>query len=108
MFPRLYLPLMAESYLRSLRPWRLYLPTRSWFQYNSRMAELDGYLKNCLRERWTHRQQDLRKGQRQDIVDLLMSAIEVSSKTEPLNCCSFVDDRTYCEGRRSSAAQVVA
>ena len=68
---------MAESYVRALRPWRMYLPTRSWFQYRSRVAELDTYVKGRLRQRWSQRQQGLRSEQRQDIADLLMSATEV-------------------------------
>ena len=76
-FPQLYLPVMAESYKRSLQPWRMYMPTQSWWQYRSRMGQLDAYVKGQLRERWQQRQDGLRCEQHQDIADLLMSAIEV-------------------------------
>ena len=32
-FPQLYLPLMTEGNLRTLRPWRMYIPTPSWFRH---------------------------------------------------------------------------
>lgn len=69
---------MAESYKRSLRPWRMYLPTQGWFLYRKRMCQLDGYVKGRLRERWCQRQAGERTGEQQDIADLLMSATEVS------------------------------
>lgn len=85
-FPRLYLPVMAESYKRTLQPWRLYLPTRSWFEYRQNMTELDSYVKKRLRDRWYARQQGQRSSDDQDLADLLMSAIEVSS-TRNLGPC---------------------
>ena len=86
-FPQLYLPVMAESYKRSLRPWRMYLPTQSWFQYRRRMAELDSYVKGRLRERWSQRQQGLRTGERQDIADLLMSSTEAAPPAVTIHIC---------------------
>ena len=35
MFPPLYLPVMEESNKRTLRPWRMWLPTPSWFTFRS-------------------------------------------------------------------------
>ena len=32
-FPQLYLPLMTEGNMRTLRPWRMYIPTPSWFRH---------------------------------------------------------------------------
>ena len=40
-FPHLYLPLMTEGNLRTLRPWRMYLPTPSYFRNRSLMRQLD-------------------------------------------------------------------
>lgn len=52
MFPELYLPLMTEGNLRTIRRWRMYLPTPSWFRYNRLLARLDSYLVTLLKKRW--------------------------------------------------------
>ncbi len=51
-FPKLYLPLMTEGNLRALRPWRMYLPSPSWFRYRRGLAQLDAYVIRILNERW--------------------------------------------------------
>ena len=83
-FPGLYLPVMAEGHKRSLRPWRMYLPTPSWFQYRRRMAALNAYVKGRLRERWAERQK-ISRSDKEDIADLLMASIEVSTVHCPLH-----------------------
>ena len=102
---------MAESYKRTLRPWRLYLPTKTWFEYRSNITELDAYVKGRLRERWSKRQQGLRKGEHQDIADLLMSATEVSQHTSnrTVCCCalqSSPSSETNCLPRTTLAEDI--
>lgn len=71
-FPKLYLPLMTEGNLRALRPWRMYLPTPSWFKYRSGLAQLDAYVIQILNERWHARAQG---GERK--ADLLEKRLDV-------------------------------
>lgn len=75
-FPQLYLPVMAEANLRSIRPWRTYLPTPSFFAFHWRMRQLNSYIRRLLRQRWTDRpQRD--SNAKLDILDRLLNAIEV-------------------------------
>ncbi|KAK9791377.1 hypothetical protein WJX73_006540 [Symbiochloris irregularis] len=80
-FPQLYLPVMAEGYKRSLQPWRMYIPTQTWFQHRSRINQLNAYVKGRLRERWSARQEGKREGEHKDIVDLLMAATEAQGES---------------------------
>ena len=76
-FPKLYLPLMTEGNARSLRPWRMYLPTPSWFRYRSRLAQLDAYVIQILRDRWDSRQQS--SSRRADLLEKRLDVIIVST-----------------------------
>jgi hypothetical protein len=75
-FPQLYLPVMAEANLRSIRPWRPYIPTPSFFMFHWRMRQLNSYIRQLLRQRWNDRAH--RAGTAKlDILDRLLNAIEV-------------------------------
>ena len=76
-FPRLYLPVMAEANLRALRPWRAYLPLLpAFWQFRACTAALDAYIKGRLRARWKARHNPRPAGHKLDIVDRLFAAIE--------------------------------
>ena len=76
-FPQLYLPVMAEANLRSIRPWRPYIPTPSFFAFHWRIRQLNSYIRQLLRQRWNDRAK--RAGTaRLDILDRLFNAIEVT------------------------------
>ena len=81
-FPQLYLPVMAEANLRSIRPWRAYMPTRSFFAFHWRMSRLDSYIKRLLQQRWSTRSQR-RSSAKLDILDRLLNAIEVPPAAVP-------------------------
>ena len=74
-FPKLYLPLMTEGNLRALRPWRMYLPTPSWFKYRSGLAQLDAYVIRILNERWHARSQG--SGRKLDLLEKRLDVIIV-------------------------------
>ena len=75
-FPQLYLPVMAEANLRSIRPWRPYIPSPSFFAFHWRMRQLNSYIRQLLRQRWLDRSK--RAGTAKlDILDRLFTAIEV-------------------------------
>ncbi len=75
-FPQLYLPVMAEANLRSIRPWRPYIPTPSFFMFHWRVRQLNSYIRQLLRQRWNDRSH--RSGTAKlDILDRLLNAIEV-------------------------------
>ena len=75
-FPQLYLPVMAEANLRSIRPWRPYIPFPSFFAFHWRMRQLNSYIRQLLRQRWNDRSK--RAGTAKlDILDRLLMAIEV-------------------------------
>ncbi|KAK9816800.1 hypothetical protein WJX72_005241 [[Myrmecia] bisecta] len=74
-FPDLYLPVMTESNIRALRPWRKYLPLPSWFQYRSRVGRLNAYIIGLLRARWQDRL-DGHISKQPDVLDRLMASIE--------------------------------
>ena len=76
---------MAEANLRSIRPWRAYMPTPSFFAFHWRMSHLDSYIKHLLRQRWSTRS-ERRSAARLDILDRLLNAIEVHSAAVPAEC----------------------
>jgi len=78
-FPDLYLPVMEEGNKRVLRPHRKYLPTPAWFAFKYKMAKLNSFLVNLIRERWSQRQAGEVPG-RGDILDRILQAIQVNSK----------------------------
>ena len=80
MFPQLYLPVMAEANLRSIRPWRPYIPTPSFFMFHWRMWQLNSYIRQLLRQRWNDRAHRACTA-KLDILDRLLNAIEVCSLT---------------------------
>jgi hypothetical protein len=52
-FPRLYLPIMAEAHRRVLARWRQLMPwTAAWWRHRANIAQLDGYLHALVRRRW--------------------------------------------------------
>lgn len=74
-FPELYLPVMEENNIRTMRRWRMYIPSPDWFRQNYRMRELNKYIKALLRRRWNDRQCG-NKAEKGDILDRIMEAIE--------------------------------
>lgn len=50
-FPELYLPVMTESNRRVLRPWRKYIPTSTWFDYNSRVKRRATFPRHWMEEK---------------------------------------------------------
>lgn len=75
-FPKLYLPVMEEANKRVLLPYRRFLPTPEWFQFRSRMAQLNTFLINFFRERWQARCKGIKRD-RKDILDRILDSIEV-------------------------------
>ncbi|KAG1681010.1 hypothetical protein FOA52_009970 [Chlamydomonas sp. UWO 241] len=73
-FPSLYLPVMEEANLRVLHPYRKYIPSRAWFQFNDRMAKLNTFLIDFFRTRWADRKAGRRQG-RKDILDRILDSI---------------------------------
>ena len=87
-FPQLYLPVMAEANLRSIRPWRPYIPTPSFFMFHWRVRQLNSYIRQLLRQRWndrTHRAGTAKL----DILDRLLNAIEVCFTDMPANSAAL-------------------
>lgn len=76
---------MAEANLRSIRPWRAYMPTPSFFAFHWRMSRLDSYIKRLLQQRWRTRSQR-RSSAKLDILDRLLNAIEVPPAAVPVAC----------------------
>lgn len=70
---------MAEANLRAIRPWRQYLPTPSFFAFLWRMYQLNTYIRRLLRARW-HGRHQREKGAKRDILDRLITAIEVRQR----------------------------
>lgn len=68
-FPELYLPLMTEGNLRTIRRWRMFLPTPAWWRYRRLLARLDAFLVGLLQRRWREREQGGPERQEKD--DLL-------------------------------------
>ncbi len=104
-FPQLYLPVMAEANLRSIRPWRPYIPTPSFFAFHWRMRQLNSYIRQLLRQRWNDRPK--RAGSATlDILDRLFNAIEVTHPATgsgiglPLRCLQ----QLCCNGTASMSA----
>jgi len=81
-FPQLYLPVMAEANLRSIRPWRQYIPTPSFFAFHWRMRQLNSYITQLLRQRWNSRPKRAASA-KLDILDRLLNAIEVRLASIP-------------------------
>ena len=77
MFPPLYLPVMEEANKRTLRPWRMWLPTPPWWLFRKRLSQLDTFLKGRLRARWHERAKGARCPERPDLVDSIMHSLEV-------------------------------
>lgn len=74
-FPALYLPVMEEANQRVLRPYRMYLPLLpAWWQFRSRMTQLNTYLINYFRQRWQARLKGV-PGPR-DILEKIMDAVQ--------------------------------
>lgn len=67
---------MTEGNLRALRPWRMYLPTPSWFKYRSGLAQLDAYVIRILNERWHARAQGGKR--KADLLEKRLDVIIVS------------------------------
>lgn len=85
---------MAEANLRSIRPWRQYLPTPAFFAFQWRMKQLNSYIKRLLRERWNSRHKRSSSCKR-DILDRLITAIEVLISPPHLDC----QDVSHCCNR---------
>jgi hypothetical protein len=47
---------MEEANVRVLHPYRKYIPSKAWFQFNDRMAKLNTFLVDFFRARWADRQ----------------------------------------------------
>jgi hypothetical protein len=74
-FPQLYLPVMAESNLRAVRPWRAWLPTPGAAAHLQRLARLNAYIRRILRARWAARCTGA-VAAKPDILDRLLASIE--------------------------------
>jgi hypothetical protein len=74
-FPQLYLPVMAESNLRAVRPWRAWLPTPGAAAHLRRLARLNAYIRRILRARWAARCTGAAAA-KPDILDRLLASIE--------------------------------
>lgn len=68
---------MEESNQRVLQPWRCYMPTPAWWAFNSRISQLNSYITRILRARWTSRQGGVRATDHPDLLDRILSAVEV-------------------------------
>ncbi|KAK9835127.1 hypothetical protein WJX81_000142 [Elliptochloris bilobata] len=79
-FPQLYLPVMAESNLRAVRPWREWLPTPSAWRHRRCLAALNAYIRRILRERWRARRKGVASA-KADILDRLLASIEAAGGT---------------------------
>lgn len=77
-FPQLYLPVMAESNLRAVRPWREWLPTPSAWRHSRCLAALNEYITRILRERWRARAKGAASA-KPDILDRLLASTEARS-----------------------------
>eukprot|EP00884_Botryococcus_braunii_P016181 jgi/Botrbrau1/3246/Bobra.174_1s0018.1 len=73
-FPELYLPVMEEYNLRALRPWRAYLPSKAWLDCYQKMRQLNGYIKELLRDRWQQRASGARHPTA-DLLDRMLTSI---------------------------------
>jgi cytochrome P450 len=75
-FPSLYLPVMEESNKRVLQPWRYLYPIES-FKYNSRVHQLDTFIKGVIRKRREERE---RTGSdeyvNKDILDKILDSVD--------------------------------
>ena len=76
MFPQLYLPVMAESNLRAVRPWREWLPTPGAARHQRLLGQLNAYIRRILRARWRARCKGAAAA-KPDILDRLLGSIEV-------------------------------
>lgn len=73
-FPSLYLPVMEESNLRVLAPWRAWLPTPSWFSYKSRIRRLNSFIISLLRKRYSAKA--IGEGpEKPDVLDRILTAV---------------------------------
>jgi hypothetical protein len=73
---------MTEGNLRTLRPWRMYLPTPSWFRNRSLLVQLDAYVIKLLKERWTAHQRGERS--KSDLLQRRIEGIIVSPTPTPI------------------------
>ena len=80
-FPKLYLPLMTEGNKRSIRRWRMYLPTPAWFRHRRLMKQLDSYVIGVLKRRFEARLQGATPAQ--DLLERRIDGIIVSSRYFP-------------------------
>lgn len=74
-FPELYLPVMEENNIRTMRRWRMYFPSPDWFRHRSKVKQLDNYIIQLLRTRWRKRKGGP-KAEKGDILDRIMGALE--------------------------------
>lgn len=75
-FPALYLPVMEEANLRVLRPYRMYLPTPSWWDFRARIKRLNLFLISYMRTRWEERKAGKAR-ERVDILERIFEGIQV-------------------------------
>lgn len=76
-FTGTYAPIMEESNLRVLRPWRLYIPSMEWFRYRQRVHQLNQYLTGLIRDRWSKRQKEYNR-RPADILDRILDSLAES------------------------------
>lgn len=75
-FPHLYLPIMVEGHRRVLRPWRKFIPGPEWFRQKRRVAMLNSFLIDLVRQRWSQRSR--KRNGRQDILDRILDSLETN------------------------------
>lgn len=78
-FAKMYLPIVQEGNLRTWHPYRMYLPTPGWFQFQRDVATLNNYVTSLIEARWKLRQQEASKGitdRKPDVLDKILSSIK--------------------------------
>jgi Cytochrome P450 len=88
-FPQLYLPVMEEANVRVLAPWREYLPTPTWWQFNSRMRSLNSYILGLLRKRWVAHCSG-QGPEKPDVLERILAAVKVPIYS--VRCSAKVND----------------
>lgn len=79
-FPSLYLPVMEESNKRVLAPWRYLYPLES-FKYNSRVHQLNTFIKSIIRKRRAERKAQGNEYIQKDVLDKILDSVDKEKVT---------------------------
>jgi len=55
-FAKMYLPIVTEGNERVWQPYRMYLPSPSWFKFRNDVYKLNSYIEQLIHKRWGERQ----------------------------------------------------